>query len=431
MPGNPSFYFTLFKKFQVVNHVQGSTDHGAAAPAGGFNLIDPNAANGVFGASDRGHPLTAGDSTPANSPLWAILNSAAGGTPGFTLITIPGGAQAGSQWPTMPSFVTLGWTNFQINAPAPKLVDVFGTWITQGQVKDIPTNVIATVPPSPIAAPLDPGVSLFVCSMPNDVGIRPDGVPPDYWATSLIFLVDPNTGNTVFPQTLTQGSEYYLAAVIGNRGDTSGGTYISPPGIETSGIVMVWNTVDSPGVELPSLSNLNSLNDPNPIYEQYFLKSATYDVVGFRLNVQTVYDGIIAALNQAVANGLNLGGVTPDQWVHQQPAHLCAKVVIRQQGGSFPNFGESPVNNARLAQKNLAPFDINVQDDHLVPTSSGRTSSPASRSLSGFPARAETASVWRCPGCRRMRSNSTLGSRRRRSTASSGKAGREASKVSS
>jgi hypothetical protein len=122
-----------------------------------------------------------------------------------------------------------------------------------------------------------------------------------------------------------------------------------------------------PQVELPSLSNLNSVNDSNPIYEQYFLKSATYDVVGFRLNVQTVYDGIMAALNQAVANGLNLGGVTPDQWVHQQPAHLCAKVVIRQQGGSFPNFGESPVNNARLAQKNLAPFDINVQDDHLVP----------------------------------------------------------------
>jgi hypothetical protein len=51
MPGGPSFYFTLFKKFQVVNHVPDGTEHGAAAPVGNFNLIDPNAANGVFGTS--------------------------------------------------------------------------------------------------------------------------------------------------------------------------------------------------------------------------------------------------------------------------------------------------------------------------------------------------------------------------------------------
>jgi len=88
----------------------------------------------------------------------------------------------------------------------------------------------------------------------------------------------------------------------------------------------------------------------------------------FRLNVQTVYDGIIAAVNQAVSAGtLNLGGLTADEWVHAQPAHLCAKVVIRQQGGVFPNFGDTPINNKALAQKNLAPFDINVQDDNLVP----------------------------------------------------------------
>src|SRR5260370_34933234 len=157
--------------------------------------------------------------------------------------------------------------------------------------------------------------------------------------------------------------------VIGNRGDTDGGNYLTTPGtgIETSAIVMVWNTVDSPGVELPSLSNLD-VTATNPIYEQYFLKSGRYDIVGFRLNVQTVYDGIIAAINQAVAGGtLNLGGMSADQWVHSQPAHLCAKVVIRQQGGVFPNFGDTPINNMALAQKNLAPFDINVQDDHLIP----------------------------------------------------------------
>ncbi len=373
MPAKPSFYFTLFKKFQVLNHVPSATIHGnPGAPSGGFNLTDPNAV--YSGASNVGHPLTLGDLTPANNPLWAILNSRAVGNAGFSPVTIAGGAQAGTVWPTMPPGNPPAWTNFQVNPPASKLVDVFGSWITQGQVKDIPSNVIATVPPAPIPGPLDPGVSLFVCSMSkanggpaDDVGIRPDGVPGNYWATSLIFLVDPTTGHTVVPSTLTAASEYYLAAVIGNRGNTDGGNYINPPGIETAGIVMVWNTVDSPGVELPSLSNLDFINDTNPIFEQYFLKSATYDIVGFRLNVQTVYDGIIAALNHAVANGLNLGGLTPDQWVHAQPAHLCAKVVIRQQGGAFPNFGESPINNPRLAQKNLAPFDINVQEVSPTP----------------------------------------------------------------
>ena len=125
--------------------------------------------------------------------------------------------------------------------------------------------------------------------------------------------------------------------------------------------------MDSPGVELPSLSNLD-VTAPDAIYEQYFLKSGQYDLVGFRLNVQTVYDGIVAAVNDAVSHGtLNLGGLTADQWVHAQPAHLCAKVVIREQGGVFPNFGDTPINNKALAQKNLAPFDINVQDDQLVP----------------------------------------------------------------
>src|SRR5205823_3539018 len=70
--------------------------------------------------------------------------------------------------------------------------------------------------------------------------------------------------------------------------------------------------------------------------------------------------GIIAALKDAVTNGLNLGGLTPDQWVHAQPSHLCAKIVVREQGTSFPNLGLTPDQDARLAQKNLAPFDINL-----------------------------------------------------------------------
>ncbi len=373
MPGQPSFYFTLFKKLQVVDHAQDGTFHGAAGGGGtGFDLTDPNAPAGVFSASPG--VLAPGDPNPADSPLWAVLNSRAVGNAAFSPVTISAGPRAGTTWPTMPPGTPLAWTNFQLNPPSHKLVDVLGTWISSGQIKDVPNGAIASKPTAPIPGPLDSGLSLFVCSLPGDTGVRPGAVPANYWATSLIFLVDQNTGATIFPSTLTAGSEYDLVAVIGNRGTTDGGNYnnVPGPGIETAGIVMVWNTVDSPGVELPSLSNLD-VTDANPIFEQYFLKSGQYDIVGFRLNVQTVYDGIVAAVNQAVSNGtLNLGGLTADEWVHAQPAHLCAKVVIRQQGGAFPNFGDTPINNKALAQKNLAPFDVNVQDDHLVPNISWR-----------------------------------------------------------
>jgi hypothetical protein len=204
--------------------------------------------------------------------------------------------------------------------------------------------------------------------MPGDTGKRP-GVPSNYWDTSLIYLLDPTSGAIVTPSTLAASAEYYLAAIIGNRGQTDAGNYLVPAGVgvETAGVVMVWNTTFSPGVELPSLSNLD-VTDTNPIFEQYFLKFGTYDVVGFRMDVQTVYDGIIAALNKAVMmNQINLGGLTPDQWVHAGGAHLCAKVLIRQQGGQFPDVGDSPNNNASLAQKNLVPFDVNVKEQSPNP----------------------------------------------------------------
>ncbi len=185
-------------------------------------------------------------------------------------------------------------------------------------------------------------------------------MPSDYWDTSLIFLVDPSNGQIVTPSTLTGGSEFYLVAVIGNRGQDAGGRY-STGGvhIEAKGIVMVWNTVFSPGVELPSLSNLD-VTASSSVYDEYFLDTGQYDVVGFRLNVQTVYDGIIKELNTDFKDVLDAAGITADQWVKIQPAHLCAKVVVRQGADSFPNVGDTPINSNRIAQKNLAPFDINL-----------------------------------------------------------------------
>jgi len=43
----------------------------------------------------------------------------------------------------------------------------------------------------------------------------------------------------------------------------------------------------SPGVQLPALSNLD-VNSNNGVYGVYFLRAGEYDVVGFRLAVQTV-----------------------------------------------------------------------------------------------------------------------------------------------
>lgn len=340
---NPSYYFTLFKKFQVLNHVPSSTVHGSAAPTGGFDLKNPNV---VFGNSNRGALLGA-TTTPADSPLWAVLNSRALGNAGYSPVMV-----GGVSWPTMPPGTPPAWNDFQVSAPAPKLVDVFGNWIVAGKVNDVPSGVIAAMPP-PIGAGLVPGVKLFACSMPGDNGTNP--VPADFWATSLIFLVDPSSGNTVTPSTLS-ATEYYLTGVIGNRGVAGGGRYLALPVIEAAAWVMVWNTGMSPAVQLPALSNLD-LTSTNGVYDVPFLRSGQYDVVGFRLHVQTVFDGLVAAV---ASSGMNLGGLTPEQWIHGQGAHLCAKVMVRTDAESWPLVGDTPLTNRRLAQKNLAPFPVDL-----------------------------------------------------------------------
>ncbi len=372
MAGSISYYFTLFKKFQVLNHVPEQSVHGApSSPTGNFQLNDPSS---VFGGSATFGSLLG--ATPGASPLWQLLNAAAVGGPGPSGIPpMPLGASSSSP----PS-----WVAFQVSAPLP-IVTVFGNWITAGAINDIPNGVVnphggaINNVPAKNPGPLTQGVSLFVCSMPNDNGVRPGAVPSNYWATSLIYLVDPNTGNTATPATLNPGVELFLVGVVGNGSNVQTGLYTNgasanTTGVECAGVVMVWNTVFGPGVELPALSNLD-VTDTNPVYDVYNLFGAGYEVVGFRLNVQNVYNGIIAAL---VAQGppgsgpttpqANLGGLTPEQWVTAQPAHLCAKILIRQAGGAFPNVGDTPLTNAALAQKNLAPFELTITDTDPNPT---------------------------------------------------------------
>ena len=139
MPGQPSFYFTLFKKFQVIDHVPDGTVHGAPGGGGtGFDLTDPNAANGVFSATPG--VLAPADSNPAHSPLWALLNSKAVGNADFSPVTISGGPRSGTTWPTMPPGTPQAWTDFQVTPASNKLLDVFGNWISAGQTNDVPTT---------------------------------------------------------------------------------------------------------------------------------------------------------------------------------------------------------------------------------------------------------------------------------------------------
>ena len=341
---SPSDYFALFKKFQILGHVADDPASAHGVPGGFAGLLGSSPGN-------------------TNSPLWQMLNH--GATDGASVNI------GGHLWPAMPiggpmsvspSLVQTAWNDFQINAPAPKVVSVFADWINAGKVNDIPSGVIAAKPAA-IKAPPDSGVSPFVCSFSGDDGTRPGGVPNDYWDTSLIFLVDPSNGSIVTPATLTGGSEFYLVAVIGNRGQSAGGQYSTGAvNVEAKGIVMVWNTVFSPGVELPALSNLDVSSDASR-YGQYFLDSGQYDVVGFRLNVQDVYDGIIAELSSVDPPPYTLtGGLDPESWVKAQPAHLCAKVVVRQGTDTFPNVGDTPLTTNKIGQKNLAPFDVNLHE---------------------------------------------------------------------
>lgn len=377
MPEPISYYFQLFKKFQVLGHVPGDVDHGqppASAP-GGFSLLDP-AAPQAYAAP--------GNTTPTNSLLYQLLNAGANGD-----ATVPSGVGAGLS--SMPLGASTnyppGWAEFQTGGggapPNPTLVQDLATWISAGSVYDIPSGVIGQVPTVTPGSPVKGAVSPYVFSTPGDTGVRPDAVPGNFWATSLIFLVDPGSGNTVNPTALS--GEYWLAAVIGNNGDTDGGQYLSNTDtyVQAQGYIMVFNTVMGPGVALPSLSNLDPNDTTDVTYDQYFLKNGStadtwtaggvkypecYDVVGFRFNVQNTYDNLIIAVQNANSMGMLTyppGVSSAQQFVlgtAGSPAHACAKVLVGQGPGaaSFPSLNASPQTTATIAQRNLAPFDISL-----------------------------------------------------------------------
>ncbi len=374
----PSYYFTLFKKLQVMANVPAGLNHGAATPSGRFDLKDPQApwANPAMSRGPRLHPTS---NTPAHSPLWAVLNEriAVGNPPNIATVTVanppPGAA---TSWPVMPRNPMPGWAEFQTGTASPNtIVDRLGAWISQGKVNDVPAGVIAAKPPA--FTPPAGGPRPFVCSSGADQGARPTGtpadLPADFWNTSLIYLVHPGTGAIQTPAVLAKADTYNMVAVIGNRGSTAGGRFAaggSGRRIQAKAAAMVWNTSLGPGVELPSLSNLDPA-DIGGTYEQYFLPGGEYDLVGFQMPVKTMYDGIVAAVQAQINAGtftLPAGVASASDWVAPAPgisgAHVCLRVAVREDGSALPNYPYSdtpPYVDARIAQKNLVPFDIDVR----------------------------------------------------------------------
>ena len=115
MPGKTSFYYAIFKKFQVAaatldgwyGHLD---DDDSEDLAGGFSLRHPNHPNGIFGAlapiaSTFGLPIQGGlqpldpaSLVPDENPLYAMLKRGLGAKPIPQLID----PINGQQWPVMP-----------------------------------------------------------------------------------------------------------------------------------------------------------------------------------------------------------------------------------------------------------------------------------------------------------------------------------------
>ena len=394
-----SFFFAMFKRFQAICGTgSGHVNPDSAPPGtlyGGFSLYSTQDAQGLFGQlgtqasqypplSPGLRPLNPASNDPLQNPLYVMLNASLGPAPQPTTVVVNG-----QTWPTMPPPPEDEFTIWlAANATAPRLIDVFGTWITNGKIddspKDAPLNFAslstAHVPHWPLK-PQEYTSVLFVCSRLGDDGRRPgDGalpnppltpVPANFWDTSQIFLSYPpgvpgqTAGATANPVTLAPHAEYWVLALIGNAGGDGAGTVANfqNPKFTILGDAQAFNTFTSPGTPLPSLDNIDPAST-NPIYEQLYLGAWAYDVVGFRFNVDTVFSQLAAALAQLPP--AMLGNALPADWL--RAGHPCVKVRIMsgEQLDDYPPAGNAPqpptldsnpLVDRHIAQRNLAPFN--------------------------------------------------------------------------
>jgi hypothetical protein len=406
MASAASFYFAMFKRFLAIcGGAQQGHANPDSAPAnqlyGGFSLQSTQDPQGIFKKlgpqaasypplSPGLQPLNPNSNDPLQNPLWQMLNAslAPGATFGASVVV------NGQTWPAMPPPPI---DEFQIwvdaNATTPRLIDAFGDWITAGKIDDSPQAApfnfaslsAAAVPHWPLKNQEYTSV-LFVASMPGDSGRRPgDGalpnppavaVPANFWATSPIALSYPpgvpgqTAGAIANPTTLAPHAEYWVLALIGNAGSMQTGSATGVGGAKCTlrGDAQCFNTFTSPGTSLPSLDNIDPAS-ANAVYEQLYMGAWSYDVVGFRFNVDAVFSALAAAL--APLPPAMLGNLPPAEWLRE--GHPCVKVRIMsgEQLDHYPPAGGAPqppdpgnvlsvpTVDRHIAQHNLAPFAPN------------------------------------------------------------------------
>ena len=175
-------------------------------------------------------------------------------------------------------------------------------------------------------------------------------------------------GTIANPPSLKPGEEYYVAAIVGNAGNWGAGRPFQgvPPHMFVLGDALAFNTFMGPNFPLPALSNLDPTSNIAQ-YEQYFLAKETYDVVGFRFNVDAVFAGLKAAMAGFTPG--QLGGLSIEDWL--KGSHPCVKIRITagENANSFKPAGSppppltldsSPLHDRHIAQRNLAPFDMTL-----------------------------------------------------------------------
>jgi hypothetical protein len=209
-------------------------------------------------------------------------------------------------------------------------------------------------------------MTLFVSSMDHDNGVRPGSVPAQYWNSSRIYVCDTLGKDLNFP-VFKAGAQHTIQALIGNSSPSgwAGATFGAPgslPPIQVICNAYCFNTFLSDAVPLPEMWTLDAPN-AGFIYDQPVMGPVSYAVVGFRFDVDQVFQALHDKMTAHNYPPAQLGFLTVDGWLKANNAHACVKVLM-QSGESgnvvWPTDSALPSQDRHIAQRNLAGFDIGV-----------------------------------------------------------------------
>jgi hypothetical protein len=368
-PPITSFYHAIYKRLWAVG-VRANAHTTIVQGDGNFSLNDPGPPHGIFGTTDYGNPLAIGVYDATQNPLWVILNASFNPPPGPDyLVNVPGSGM----WPAMPwpAYAPYPLWDQYNNAPAGlRLIDKLKEWIEQNkQGDDTPKGQFLDFSywkPGPPAYPGSPkNQILFVSSMDQDNGVRPGNVPAQYWNSARIYVCDPLGNDLNFP-VFKAGDQRTIQALIGNStADQWAGAAFASGGLPPVQVICnayCFNTFLSDAVPLPEMSALDAPN-AGFLYEQPVIGPLSYAVVGFRFDVDQVFQALHDKMTAHNYTPQQLGGNDVDGWLKANNAHACVKVLL--QSGElgnpvWPTDQSLPSQDRHIAQRNLAGFDMSV-----------------------------------------------------------------------